>query len=100
MVTHEFSWRSKEKKDGAQIDLLIDRNDDVINICEMKYTNDQFVIDASYEKQLYHKMDVFRTESATKKAIVMTLVSANGLKQNKYSGVVGKMIEGDELFRP
>ncbi len=100
MVTHEFSWRSKEKKDGAQIDLLIDRNDDVINICEMKYTNDQFVIDASYEKQLYHKMDVFRTESATKKAIVMTLVSANGLKQSKYSGVVGKMIEGDELFRP
>jgi hypothetical protein len=45
-------------------------------------------------------MDVFRTESATKKAIVMTLVSANGLKQNKYSGVVGRMIEGDELFRP
>ena len=52
--TSGYSWRSYGSSPGAQIDLIIDRSDDVIDICEMKYSSDEFEIDASYEKNLIH----------------------------------------------
>ena len=49
----EYTWKSDAVKNGAQIDLLIDRRDQVVNLCEMKYTQDMFSIDQEYEKNLY-----------------------------------------------
>ena len=95
----EYSWKSKQIKDGAQIDLLIDRRDDIINICEMKYTDELFVIDSEYSKNLIHKTELFRTETGTKKALHVTLVSVNGLKKNEYLYVVQNVISGDALFK-
>ena len=95
----EYSWRSKEKKNGVQIDLLMDRRDDVINICEMKYTDDEFVIDSDYEKELIHKVNVFREEVNPGKALLLTLVSVNKLKKNQYSDVFQKIIVSDDLFQ-
>ena len=95
----EYTWRSKAKIDGAQIDLLIDRADDVINVCEMKYTEDPFVMDAAFEKQLIHKIEVFRTETGSRKALIPTLVSANGIKRNAYANSIGRLITGEDLFR-
>ena len=94
----ESAWRSKFSTPGAQIDLLIDRSDNVINICEMKFTTDPFEIDATYVSDLNRKMEAFRIESKTKKALHLTLVSASGLAQNKYSGMIINTISGDELF--
>ena len=48
----EYTWKSDAVKNGAQIDLLIDRRDQVVNLCEMKYTQDMFSIDQEYEKNL------------------------------------------------
>lgn len=96
--TKEYSWRSRQKKDGAQIDLIIDRKDQLINLCEMKFTREPFVIDAAYEKQLIHKLELFRQETTTDKAVHITMVSAAGLMRNQYAGSVQSAISGDELF--
>lgn len=94
----EYSWRSKKSKPGAQIDLLIDRRDDIINICEMKYSENEYVIDADYEVNLKNKMEVFRKETDTKKALHITMVTANGLKHNAHWQVVLNEITADQLF--
>ena len=95
--TVEYAWNSKQKKDGAQIDLLIDRKDDVINICEMKYTDEEFSIDSKYEKELLHKLELFRTETNPRKALLLTLISATGLKKNEYSNVIQNVVTFEAL---
>lgn len=96
--TVEYAWRSNNSKPGAQIDLLIDRKDGVINICEAKYTMAPFVIDAGYEEVLRNKIDSFIRETACKKALHLTFLSANGLSRNDHAGIVQNEITGDELF--
>ncbi len=96
--SREYAWRSKKSSPGAQIDLLIDRKDDVINLCEMKYMQDEFVIDAAYEKDLLYKSEAFRKESGTQKAILLTMVTLNGVKRNVHKGIVVNEITGDDLF--
>ena len=95
----EYSWRSKKKKSGAQIDLLIDRRDDIINVCEMKFSDNEFVIDEKYTAELNHKVELFREETKTKKAIHLVLVTANGLKKNEYSEGIQRVINKDALFK-
>lgn len=96
--SNEFAWRSKERKNGVQIDLIIDRRDDIIDVCEMKFTNDAFEVDEKYAAQLNHKIDVFQKETNTKKAVHMILVSVNGLRKNPYSDVFLNQIDKDALF--
>lgn len=96
--TMSYSWRSKEQRPGAQIDLLIDRKDEVINICEMKFTNEPFEIDSKYEKNLQNKIYAFRNETLSKKALHLTLISASGLKNNEYTNVVQNVLTTDDLF--
>lgn len=97
--TSEYSWRSKQKTGGAQIDLLIDRRDDMINICEMKFTDDEFAISKKYAEELRHKASVFIEETNPKKTVQFVLVTANGLKQNEYADVVQNVITGEQLFQ-
>lgn len=96
--TKEYAWRSKTGDGGAEIDLVLDRRDDVINVCEMKYSDEPFVISADYEKKLIHKMEMFRTETRTAKALRLTLITVNGLAKNTHSQIVQNVITADELF--
>ncbi|MBR6229474.1 MAG: AAA family ATPase [Eubacterium sp.] len=96
--TMEYAWRSKKADKCVQIDLIIDRKDNVINVCEMKYSDEEFVIDKRYEKELLHKCEVFRRESGTKKAVRLTLISANGLAHNENHHIVQNEIDGQALF--
>ena len=98
VATEEFSWQSKETTPGAQIDLLLDRHDGIINLCEMKDTNEPFETDKTEYENIMHRLSAFQEETKPKKAIHITLVSANGLKRNKYSGVFQSIITGDDLF--
>lgn len=82
------SWRLMSKESdvhGAQIDLLIDRNDDAITLVEIKYTDKIFTIDKRYAELLQRKIDAFVTTTRTQKQIFLALISANGLKENQYS---------------
>jgi hypothetical protein len=96
--TAESAWKSAAVKNGAQIDLLIDRRDDTINICEMKYSDSGFVIDEDYRRRLRHKFDVFRTETGTGKSLISTLISVEGLIHNEYSDIISAELTVDDLF--
>ena len=94
------SWftLATELYDGVQIDLLIDRNDNVINICEIKYYNNEFAIDKNYEESLRRKISTFKLATKTKKSVFLTLIASSGLRINKYSSIVNSVITADDLF--
>ena len=81
----EYKPDKNSKEEGAQIDMLIDRKDMVINICEMKFYQSEFTIDKSYAEELRRKMDVFKTRTNTRKSIFLTIVTSFGLKTNSHS---------------
>lgn len=99
VITELCSWRSAEKKGGAQIDMLLARRDGVINVCEMKFSTGQFPITADYARKLTHKVDVFREETGTECAVHLTLVTMNGVKRNINSSIVQSEVTADDLFR-
>ncbi len=92
------SWRSCTADPGAQIDLLIERKDQVINLCEMKYATGEFSIDKSYSQTLRNKAAAFRTETKTRKAVHLTMVTTYGLKANEYAGMIQSEVVMDDLF--
>jgi AAA+ ATPase superfamily predicted ATPase len=98
--TEESAWRHLSKNGkGAQIDLLLDRKDFVINICEMKYSEVPFVIDKGYASTLENKRTVFKQETMTRKSLFITLVTTFGIKENDYSKkMVQNSITMDDFF--
>lgn len=86
------------KKAGSQIDLLIDRADRVINLCEIKFSNKEFVIDNSYEEKLRQRTEIIRELTKNKKNIHLTFVTTFGLKSNAYSNRVQKSLSISDLF--
>ena len=100
VLSNVYSWRkgADEMSDGAQIDLLIDRKDQVINLCEMKYSLSEYVIDAEYERKLRNKKSVFIDTTNTRKAVHLTMVTTFGIKANAHSGIVQNEITLEDLF--
>jgi AAA+ ATPase superfamily predicted ATPase len=94
----EYAWRSENSSPAAQIDLLIDRKDGVINLCEIKFSAVQYVITKDYAENLQNKIDVYRTETNTDKAIYLTLITANGIVKNKYAENVQKTLIFNDLY--
>ena len=85
--------------DGAQIDLVIDRADRSINLCEMKFAESEFVIDKAYARELARKRDVFRNITGTKKAVFLTLVTTYGVRSNDHAQRLGvQSVTMDALF--
>lgn len=82
---------------GAQIDLLLDRQDRCINICEIKFTSDEFVIDKKYAAELDNKLDIFRRETGTKKTLFPTMITTYGVRKNDYytGRVLGEVLMED-----
>ena len=99
VLTGVSSWRSRESDPGAQIDLLIDRNDNVINLCEMKFSVAEFVIDKKYDEALRNKKAAFVRETKTRKAIHQTMITTYGVRRNEYSGQIQSEAKMDDLFR-
>ena len=100
IISSEYTWwvEGNEVESGAQIDLLIDRNDGVINLCEMKYTKMPFKIDANYDEELQNKKIRFVETTHTQKAVHLTMVSSQGLVRNAFSDDIQSQVTGDELF--
>jgi uncharacterized protein len=100
--TEASMWRYKPQNaedQGAQIDLLIDRQDLCINICEMKFSINEFEITKKYAKELESKINVFQGNSKTRKTLFLTMVTTYGVKNiNEQLGFVQKQITMDILF--
>ena len=86
IYTEESIWRHVPGKGlpGAQIDLLLDRGDHCINMCEMKFSIDQFAITKKYADELTQKQKVFTDKTKTKKTIFLTMVTTYGVVKNAY----------------
>ena len=93
------SWRSRHSTPGAQIDMLIDRKDGIINLCEMKHSKAEYVISAREEAQLRNRIAVFEAETRTKKAVHLTMVTTYGVAKNSHAGLVQSEVTLDDLFR-
>ncbi|GHV10121.1 hypothetical protein FACS1894162_2710 [Bacteroidia bacterium] len=99
VVTYSAAWRSKNAEPAAQIDLLIERNDGIINICEMKYANDEFVIDKEYDKVLRNKRSAFKSETKTRKTMHITMITTYGIKHNEYWNNIQSEVTVNDLFK-
>lgn len=106
VLSSTYSWQCKPFTDsdgtqwkGGQIDMLIDRKDQVINICEMKYSVNEYVITEEYEKRLRDRQALFAKVTKTKKALQHTFITTYGIRQNLYSGIVQSEVTMDDLFK-
>ena len=98
------SWRFVPKKgqaeDGAQIDLLFDRPDGAITICEIKYNEQPYAIDKQYAKNLMNKADVYKKHKQKNKEIFIAMITSSGLKPTMYSeDIIAGQVVLDDLFK-
>ena len=96
--TEFYSWRSKASEPGAQIDIVIDRSDNVITICEVKYSKGDFILKKSEYEKVMNRVNSFSSEKKDKKAIQPILITTFGLKQNEYSDIFMRTLTVDDLF--
>ncbi len=94
-----FYFKGTKKETGFQIDLLIDRSDNSINICEMKFYGKEYELTKSEAETLRKRRELFREKTVTKKYLINTLISTYGLKDNINSaGIIDKVVVMDQLF--
>lgn len=92
------AWRSKQPEQNTQIDLVIERADHNINLCEMKFSSGMYAIDKGYEQKLRERMSIFLAETMTRCSTRITMVTTYGVLQNKHSGIVNDEVLLDDLF--
>jgi len=98
--SQHHSWRGGIEGKTAQIDLLIDRRDQVINLCECKFSLDSFTIDKAYAENLRSKITTFKSATNTKKAVYLTMITSYGIDKNKYANqLVQNEVTMDDLFQ-
>ena len=88
----------EDLKKGAQIDLLIDRSDKTINLCEMKYAQGEYEITKDYDAYMQQRMNVFRKVTGTRKTLVPIYITPFGLKNNMYSRRLPRQVTVNALF--
>jgi hypothetical protein len=102
VLSEEYIWFSKGNDElgipGAQIDLLIERRDRIINICEIKFASDEYVIDKDYDMKLRNKIETFRKLTSNKSGLQLTMITTYGVKANKYSSIAGSQVTLEDLF--
>ena len=98
VLTEIYSWKSKSYDPGAQIDLVIERGDQVVNLCEMKYASSEYVIDKAYDLNLRNKREAFLAETHTRKAAQTTMITTYGLRKNAYQAGIPFKVSLDDLF--
>lgn len=96
-----FVYKAPKKghERGVQIDLLIDRADNCINLCEIKYSNEEFTVNKAIDKELREKKTIFQEQTKTKKSIFITLIAPYGVKKDAgHFEVVDVALTLDSLF--
>lgn len=100
--TSVSTWRSKADPvngtPGFQIDLIIERADRIIHLCEIKFSTDLYGLTDSYEMKLRERMGLFRMATKNKKALVITFVTTYGVVNGKHKSIVHSEVKMDDLF--
>ena len=87
-----------DTKDGAQIDLIILRDDHVVNLCEMKFAGDAYHISKEEEGKLRNRIKNLKATLNSKQTVHLTMVTTYGVAYGKHSGIVQKQVSMDDLF--
>lgn len=97
-----YAWRCQRPQDdaekGAQIDLVLDRDDGIVNLCEMKFAAKEYAMTAADDAAMRNKKAAFQRETGTRKAVHVTFVTTFGLAPNQYAGEVQSQVTLDDLF--
>lgn len=96
-----YAWRARSYADGdddAQIDLLLDRSDRTVSVCEMKYSDREYAFTETEERKLKRRIDVFFESTSARKGRHVVLITGYGLVRNKYSGLVNSVVTFEDLF--
>ena len=97
--TSASAWSKRgDDKEGTQIDLLISRKDNVINMCEIKYYGGEFTVKKDYYQKLLRRQEMLMEEVSPKVSIRSTLITTYGLEHNEYSGIFTNVVLLDDLF--
>ncbi len=96
--TQYYSWRSKDSASGAQIDLLIERADRVINLCEVKYSLYPYALDKAESLKIRTRIGDFVAETRSTESIFTTLITTYGLRAGEYNSLIQAVITMDDLF--
>ncbi len=96
----QSAWAVKgdDEKEGTQIDLLINRKDNVVNLCEMKFYSEKFTVSKSYYAKLVHRQNILSEKVQRKTVVHNVLVTTEGLTYNEYSGIFQNVVTIDDLF--
>lgn len=101
VATNVCSWSGADENGRrAQIDLLLDRNDRVITLCEMKFADEAYALAKKDIESLRHKRAAFRFATGTRRAVHLTMVTAEGLEHNSYRNEIQRELTLDDLFVP
>ena len=98
ITSNVFSWFGKGVSRFVQIDMLIDRADGVVNVCEMKFYGKAYVMSAKDEEDIERKVAAFIEATKTDKSIIVTMITSKGLERNEHSESVQKELTLDQLF--
>ena len=105
ILSNHYAWSCKPFTDkegnewkGGQIDLIIDRDDHVMNLCEMKYSDEEYIISKKDADTIRERTQLFRREQKTTKNLRCTFITPYGVKQNMHSGIMDHQIKLDDLF--
>ena len=96
-----FAWRKSgnQQRKGAQVDMVIDRRDGVVNLCEMKFANSEYEIKSDEDRWIRERREIFREDTKTRKSVHLTYVTTYGLSANAYANDVQSQVVLDDLFR-
>lgn len=105
ILTEAYAWACKPFTDidgtqrkGTQIDLVIDRRDQIINLCEMKFSSSLFTIDTDYDERIRSRTETFRIVTKTRKALNTVMITTYGVERNKYSNNIQRIVTLKDLF--
>ena len=102
IASNIYSWRSRDNHNDtqkAQIDLLVDRADQVINVCEIKFSSQEYKLGKEEMTKLRNRKALFCEETKTRKAVHLTMITTYGLAHNAYWGEIQKEITADDLMK-
>lgn len=98
ILTDASAWVGGDGEEKGQIDLVIDRRDHTVNLCEMKFSMEPYEITKAYHEKLRSRMALFKRVTGTTKSLVNTMVTTYGIKRTKYCNIVNRTVTMDDLF--
>ena len=99
MGVNYYAWRSRTSQPASQIDLVLDRADNIVNICEMKYAKDAYLMTEEDEVKMRRRQSTFLLETRSRQATRPTMITPFGLQPNTHSSEITDEISLDDLFK-